>query len=97
MTLTIHLHLVPRLKMRGVTPPLRNTPSWSSAYLGTGTTSPFLLITDLVCNRYTYLLYELRMIYSSPVQWVPGALFLGIKWSRREADHSPPSSAEVNE
>jgi hypothetical protein len=31
----------------------------------------------------------------SPIQWVPGALFLGIKRQGREADHSPPSSAEV--
>jgi hypothetical protein len=31
----------------------------------------------------------------SPIQWVPGALFLGVKWPGREADHSPPSSAEV--
>jgi hypothetical protein len=30
-----------------------------------------------------------------PIQWVPGFLSLGIKWSRHEADHSPPSSAEV--
>jgi hypothetical protein len=30
-----------------------------------------------------------------PIQWVPGALTLGVKWSWREADHSPPSSAEV--
>jgi hypothetical protein len=30
-----------------------------------------------------------------PIQWVPGALSLGIKWSGREADHSPPSNAEV--
>jgi hypothetical protein len=27
----------------------------------------------------------------------PGALSLGIKWPGREADHSPPSSAEVKE
>jgi hypothetical protein len=26
-----------------------------------------------------------------------GALFLGVKWPGREADHSPPSSAEVKE
>jgi hypothetical protein len=32
-----------------------------------------------------------------PVQWVTGALSLGIKWPVREADHSPPSSAEVKE
>jgi hypothetical protein len=32
-----------------------------------------------------------------PIQWVPGALSLGIKQSGHEADHSPPSSAEVKE
>jgi hypothetical protein len=30
-----------------------------------------------------------------PIQWVRGALSLGIKRPGREADHSPPSSAEV--
>jgi hypothetical protein len=29
------------------------------------------------------------------IQWVPGPLSLGIKRPGREADHSPPSSAEV--
>jgi hypothetical protein len=32
-----------------------------------------------------------------PIQYVPGALFLGIKRPEREADHSPSSSAEVKE
>jgi hypothetical protein len=32
-----------------------------------------------------------------PIQWVSGALFLGIERLRRESDHSPPSSAEVKE
>jgi len=32
-----------------------------------------------------------------PVQWVPGALSLGVKRPGREAGHSPPSSAEVKE
>jgi hypothetical protein len=31
----------------------------------------------------------------SPVQWVPGALSLGVKRSAREADHSHPSSSEI--
>jgi hypothetical protein len=31
----------------------------------------------------------------SPIQWVTGALSLGVKLPGREADHSPPSSAEV--
>jgi hypothetical protein len=32
---------------------------------------------------------------SAPIQWVPGVLFLGVKRPGREADRSPPSSAEV--
>jgi hypothetical protein len=30
-----------------------------------------------------------------PIQWVPGAISLGVKRPGREADHSPSSSAEV--
>jgi hypothetical protein len=29
-----------------------------------------------------------------PIQWVPGALSLGVKRPGSEADHSPPSSAK---
>jgi hypothetical protein len=32
-----------------------------------------------------------------PIQWIPGALSLGVKRPGREADHSSPSSAEVRE
>jgi hypothetical protein len=32
-----------------------------------------------------------------PIQWVLGAISLGVKRPRREADHSPPFSAEVKE
>jgi hypothetical protein len=32
-----------------------------------------------------------------PIQWVPGALSLAVKRPGREADHSPPSSAEIKE
>jgi hypothetical protein len=32
-----------------------------------------------------------------PIQWVPGALSLAVKRPGREADHSPPSSAELKE
>jgi hypothetical protein len=31
------------------------------------------------------------------IQWVPGASSLGVKRPGREADYSPPSTAEVNE
>jgi len=32
-----------------------------------------------------------------PMKWVQGNLSLGVKQQGREADHSPPSSAEVKE
>jgi hypothetical protein len=31
-----------------------------------------------------------------PIQWVPVALSLGVKWPRLEADHQPQSSVEVS-
>jgi hypothetical protein len=31
----------------------------------------------------------------TPVQWVPGALSLGVQELGREVDHLPPTSAEV--
>jgi len=40
---------------------------------------------------------DLVIISQPPIQWVPGALSLGVKWPGREADHSPPSNAEVRE
>jgi DNA polymerase-3 subunit alpha len=41
-------------------------------------------------------LIALNALYRpGPTQWVPGALSPGVKWSRLEADHSPPASAEV--
>jgi hypothetical protein len=33
--------------------------------------------------------------HQPPIQWVPGALSLGVKRPGREANQSPPSSAEV--
>jgi hypothetical protein len=30
-----------------------------------------------------------------PIQWALGAPSMGVKWQGHEADHSPPSSAEV--
>jgi hypothetical protein len=32
-----------------------------------------------------------------PIQWVPGALFLGVKRPGRKTDHSPTSNVEVKE
>jgi hypothetical protein len=31
----------------------------------------------------------------TPIQWVPGALSARVKQPGREADHSPPATAEV--
>jgi hypothetical protein len=39
--------------------------------------------------------FSLHHRVQPPIQWVPGALSLGVKRPRCEADHSPPSSAEV--
>jgi hypothetical protein len=33
----------------------------------------------------------------SPMQWVPGALSLGVKWPGCKADYSPPPGVEVKE
>jgi hypothetical protein len=33
--------------------------------------------------------------HEPPIEWVRGALFPGVKRPAREADHSPPCSAEV--
>jgi hypothetical protein len=33
--------------------------------------------------------------HPASIQWVPGTLSLGVKRPGREADHSPPSSAQV--
>jgi len=32
-----------------------------------------------------------------PIEWVPGAVSLGVKWLGHEVDLLPPSSAEVVE
>jgi hypothetical protein len=47
----------------------------------------------IVCSRQT-LLHRYYNLHSA---YPPGALFLGVKRLGREADHSPPCSAEVKE
>jgi hypothetical protein len=42
-------------------------------------------------------LQNLTGAHQPPIQWVPESLPLWVKWPRRGTDHSPPSSAEVNE
>jgi hypothetical protein len=46
------------------------------------------------CTQMNFYLVINRLC---PIQWVLGTLSLGVKRPRREADRSPPSSAEVEE
>jgi hypothetical protein len=47
-------------------------------------------------NFHFYMSSELALGPTQPpMQWVAGVLPPGVKWLRREADHSPPTSAEV--
>jgi hypothetical protein len=39
---------------------------------------------------------KITQVLVSIIQWVPGALSLGVKRPGRESDHSPPSNADVN-
>jgi hypothetical protein len=47
-------------------------------------------------NLYEICIYLWSISWEQPpIQWVPGALSLGVKRPGREADHSPPASVEV--
>jgi hypothetical protein len=49
-------------------------------------------------SRVRFLASRTVLVSTQPaIQWVLGALSLGVKRPGREADHSPPSSAEVKE
>jgi hypothetical protein len=78
--------------MRGVTPPLPQYAfmAWYSIKKSTGTTLRGLEIFLFTTASRTALGPTQPLI-----QLVPAALSLGIKRPGREADHSPPSSAEV--
>jgi hypothetical protein len=54
-------------------------------------TSGFAALLELKTERYSTNM-KIQMIY-----WRTGALSLRAKWSGHEADHSPPSRAEVKE
>jgi hypothetical protein len=50
-----------------------------------------ILAVDFTASRMSLGLTQ------PPIHWVPGALTLGVKRPGCEADHSPPSSAEIKE
>jgi hypothetical protein len=52
--------------------------------------------SSLASVKYILHVFQSRLGPTQPlVQWVPGALCPGVKRPRREADHSPPTSAKV--
>jgi hypothetical protein len=65
-----------------------------SLYLFLFTTSSHSSCFSLVSSRNHFSLLALGPA-QPPIQWTPWDLSLGIKRPGREADHSPPSSAEV--
>jgi len=47
------------------------------------------------CTIRALTVKNLISYFQPPIQWVPGALSLGVKQPGHGMDHSPPSSAEV--
>jgi hypothetical protein len=53
-------------------------------------------IGSLLQDNTLYYMHKRHNYIGYPVQWVPGVLSPGVKARPgRDADHSPPSSAEV--
>jgi hypothetical protein len=65
--------------------------------VGRNTSLLFVVSVEYNCLTRNTCIRNLKNLGPTqpPIQWVPGALSLGVKWPGREADHSPPSSAEV--
>jgi hypothetical protein len=49
----------------------------------------------LACKNFVSIIQTGSGLTQPPVQRVPGVLSLGVKRPGREADHSPPSCADV--
>jgi hypothetical protein len=81
VNLSIHLHLVPKLRMRGA---ILSLPQY------------VFMVWCLVKQEISLHDVSRTALGSTqpPIQLVTGALSLGVKQPGREADHSPPSSAE---
>jgi hypothetical protein len=70
---------------------LRRAPGWSIGVLGFDSRRGLGIFLLVTASRTALGPTQPLM------QWVPGALSLEVKRPGREADHSPPSSAEVKE
>jgi hypothetical protein len=55
------------------------------------------VVTEARNSDFPRLLHDVPTLGSTqhPMQYVSGALSLGVKRPGREADHSPPASAEI--
>jgi hypothetical protein len=96
--------------MRGAIPPLPQYAfmEWCSVKKSTQTTLPLHYGLDDQGSRVRFPTGLGILLFTTasrtalgptqpPIQWVPGAFSLGVKWPGREVDHSPPSRAEVKE
>jgi hypothetical protein len=77
--------------MSGAIPPFPNTPSWRGAQLKKAQDN---FTFTLGISLFTASKMALGPT-QPPIQCVPGAISLEVKRPGREADYSPPSSAEV--
>jgi hypothetical protein len=55
------------------------------------------LVTDCLMHTVHDCFIYSYNLSAFPIQWVAGALSLGVKRPGRQADHSPSFSAEVKE
>jgi hypothetical protein len=62
--------------------------SWMIKVLGFDSWQRLVIFLFTTMSRMTLGLTQ------PPIQWVPEALSLWVKWTECEADHSPPSSAK---
>jgi hypothetical protein len=92
--------LAPRLGNRGAIPPLESRDSSVGIALSYGMDdrgSRVRLPAGLEIFIFTTVSRTALGPTQPPIQWVLGAISLRVKRPDREADHSPPSSAEVKE
>jgi hypothetical protein len=69
---------------------------FSSTYLAGAVTDDDDDDDDVVCYIPLCLCYRPALGSTQPpIQWVPGVISPRVKRPRHEADHSPPSEAEV--
>jgi hypothetical protein len=77
------------------------SPEVKNVWSYTSTPPVVFMAWCLVKHRDDFTLHHrVRMVLGPtqpPIQWVPGALSLGVKRPGHEANRSPPSSAEVKE